>query len=131
MGHTSPISRCRFSVSGDNIASASVDGTVRYLLCKLITYRNYKEIICPDKIFGIDCLNERHFGSLGPSVLREPLSYHVLVHAALKDPTVCLTVLPQRYCPWLSNNFGLLEFNIFKLPRLSDILVPWSITFCQ
>ncbi|KAL6320674.1 hypothetical protein AAG906_008674 [Vitis piasezkii] len=29
LGHTSPISRCRFSVSGDNIASASVDGTVR------------------------------------------------------------------------------------------------------
>ncbi|KAL5746458.1 hypothetical protein ACOSP7_027604 [Xanthoceras sorbifolium] len=29
LGHTSPISRCRFSASGDNIASASVDGTVR------------------------------------------------------------------------------------------------------
>ncbi|GMP85561.1 hypothetical protein CsSME_00038661 [Camellia sinensis var. sinensis] len=27
--HTSPISRCRFSASGNNIASASVDGTVR------------------------------------------------------------------------------------------------------
>lgn len=30
MGHTSPISCSRFSASGDNIASASVDGTVRY-----------------------------------------------------------------------------------------------------
>ncbi|KAK2983615.1 hypothetical protein RJ640_023149, partial [Escallonia rubra] len=30
LGHTSPISRCRFSASGDNIASASVDGTVRW-----------------------------------------------------------------------------------------------------
>ncbi|CAK9176943.1 unnamed protein product [Ilex paraguariensis] len=29
LGHTSPISRCRFSASGDNIASASLDGTVR------------------------------------------------------------------------------------------------------
>ncbi|XP_074380682.1 uncharacterized protein LOC141721601 isoform X3 [Apium graveolens] len=29
LGHTSPISRCRFSASGDNIASASIDGTVR------------------------------------------------------------------------------------------------------
>lgn len=29
LGHTSPISRSRFSASGDNIASASVDGTVR------------------------------------------------------------------------------------------------------
>ncbi|XP_028091598.1 uncharacterized protein LOC114291911 isoform X2 [Camellia sinensis] len=29
--HTCPISRCRFSASGNNIASASVDGTVRYL----------------------------------------------------------------------------------------------------
>lgn len=31
MGHTSPISRCRFSATGDNVASASVDGTVRYV----------------------------------------------------------------------------------------------------
>nr|CAD1843765.1 unnamed protein product [Ananas comosus var. bracteatus] len=29
LGHTSPISRCRFSASGTNIASASVDGAVR------------------------------------------------------------------------------------------------------
>ncbi|KAK6936745.1 WD40 repeat, partial [Dillenia turbinata] len=29
LGHTSPISRSRFSASGNNIASASVDGTVR------------------------------------------------------------------------------------------------------
>eukprot|EP00268_Persea_americana_P066377 TRINITY_DN9011_c0_g1_i8.p1 TRINITY_DN9011_c0_g1~~TRINITY_DN9011_c0_g1_i8.p1 ORF type:complete len:683 (-),score=125.96 TRINITY_DN9011_c0_g1_i8:351-2399(-) len=29
LGHTSPISRCRFSAVGTNIASASVDGTVR------------------------------------------------------------------------------------------------------
>ncbi|ESR35310.1 hypothetical protein CICLE_v10004767mg [Citrus x clementina] len=29
LGHTSPISCCRFSSSGNNIASASVDGTVR------------------------------------------------------------------------------------------------------
>ncbi|KAL5568478.1 hypothetical protein UlMin_025053 [Ulmus minor] len=29
LGHTSPISRCRFSASGNNIASASVVGTVR------------------------------------------------------------------------------------------------------
>ncbi|XP_072987633.1 uncharacterized protein [Typha latifolia] len=29
LGHTSPISRCRFSASGTNIASASTDGTVR------------------------------------------------------------------------------------------------------
>lgn len=28
-GHTSPISRCRFSAGGANIASASIDGTVR------------------------------------------------------------------------------------------------------
>lgn len=30
LGHTSSISRCRFSAFGDNIASASVDGTVRH-----------------------------------------------------------------------------------------------------
>ncbi|XP_010671570.2 uncharacterized protein LOC104888331 [Beta vulgaris subsp. vulgaris] len=29
LGHTSPITRSRFSASGDNIASASLDGTVR------------------------------------------------------------------------------------------------------
>lgn len=29
LGHTSPITRCRFSASGNNIASASKDGTVR------------------------------------------------------------------------------------------------------
>ncbi|XWS50423.1 hypothetical protein CRYUN_Cryun12cG0086500 [Craigia yunnanensis] len=29
LGHTSPITCCRFSASGNNIASASVDGTVR------------------------------------------------------------------------------------------------------
>ncbi|KAI4332382.1 hypothetical protein L6164_017296 [Bauhinia variegata] len=29
LGHTSPISRCRFSASGNNIASASLDKTVR------------------------------------------------------------------------------------------------------
>ncbi|KAG0457346.1 hypothetical protein HPP92_022503 [Vanilla planifolia] len=29
LGHTSPISRCRFSASGTNVASSSVDGTVR------------------------------------------------------------------------------------------------------
>ncbi|KAL0920235.1 hypothetical protein M5K25_009356 [Dendrobium thyrsiflorum] len=29
LGHTNPISRCRFSASGTNVASASVDGTVR------------------------------------------------------------------------------------------------------
>ncbi|XVE64310.1 hypothetical protein DITRI_Ditri07aG0090900 [Diplodiscus trichospermus] len=29
LGHTSPITRCRFSASGNNIASASLDGTVR------------------------------------------------------------------------------------------------------
>ncbi|KAJ4705912.1 WD repeat-containing protein 91-like [Melia azedarach] len=29
LGHTSPISCCRFSATGNNIASASVDGTVR------------------------------------------------------------------------------------------------------
>ncbi|KAL3700992.1 hypothetical protein R1sor_019014 [Riccia sorocarpa] len=28
-GHTSPITRCRFSTAGTNVASASVDGTVR------------------------------------------------------------------------------------------------------
>ncbi|CAN4115481.1 unnamed protein product [Withania somnifera] len=28
LGHTSPISRCRFSATGDNVASASVDGTL-------------------------------------------------------------------------------------------------------
>lgn len=28
-GHTSPIARCRFSAAGTNVASASVDGTVR------------------------------------------------------------------------------------------------------
>ncbi|KAF3639879.1 hypothetical protein FXO38_22398 [Capsicum annuum] len=31
LGHTSPISRCRFSATGDNVASASVDGTVSHL----------------------------------------------------------------------------------------------------
>nr|POE78972.1 wd repeat-containing protein 91 like [Quercus suber] len=29
LGHTIPISQCRFSASGNNIASASIDGTVR------------------------------------------------------------------------------------------------------
>ncbi|KAK8324287.1 hypothetical protein V6Z12_A12G288600 [Gossypium hirsutum] len=32
LGHTSPITRCRFSASGNNIASASVDGTVSEIM---------------------------------------------------------------------------------------------------
>ncbi|KAL0321502.1 UNVERIFIED_CONTAM: WD repeat-containing protein 91 [Sesamum calycinum] len=33
LGHTSPISCSRFSASGDNIASSSIDGTVSLILC--------------------------------------------------------------------------------------------------
>jgi len=35
-GHTSPITRCRYSASGANIASSSTDGTVRWNVLHLV-----------------------------------------------------------------------------------------------
>ncbi|KAG9142364.1 hypothetical protein Leryth_016854 [Lithospermum erythrorhizon] len=62
LGHTSPISRCRFSVSGDNIASASVDGTVRIWTydSSASTSRN-ATIYCGAEIMSLewDCKSDR------------------------------------------------------------------------
>ncbi|KAF2315528.1 hypothetical protein GH714_040015 [Hevea brasiliensis] len=55
LGHASPISRCRFSASGNNIASASVDGTVRIWTydSSIPTSRNVT-IYCGAEIMSLD-----------------------------------------------------------------------------
>ncbi|XP_051138171.1 uncharacterized protein LOC127256293 isoform X2 [Andrographis paniculata] len=62
LGHTSPISRSRFSASGDNIASASVDGTVRIWTydSSAPTSRN-ATIYCGAEIMSLewDCKSDR------------------------------------------------------------------------
>ncbi|KAI3990505.1 hypothetical protein MKX01_022805 [Papaver californicum] len=62
LGHTSPISRCRFSASGNNIASASVDGTVRIWAydSSSPTTRN-ATIYCGSEIMSLDweCKSDR------------------------------------------------------------------------
>lgn len=62
LGHTSPISRCRFSASGTNIASASVDGTVRIWTydSSTPTSRN-ATIYCGAEIMSLDweCRSDR------------------------------------------------------------------------
>ncbi|EFJ19721.1 hypothetical protein SELMODRAFT_418935 [Selaginella moellendorffii] len=54
-GHTSPITRCRFSPTGSNIASASVDGTVRIWTydSSVSTSRN-ATIYCGAEIMSLD-----------------------------------------------------------------------------
>ncbi|XP_020247469.1 WD repeat-containing protein 91 homolog isoform X2 [Asparagus officinalis] len=62
LGHTSPISRCRFSASGMNIASASVDGTVRIWThdSSTPTSRN-ATIFCGAEVMSLDweCRSDR------------------------------------------------------------------------
>ncbi|XP_047166513.1 WD repeat-containing protein 91 homolog [Vigna umbellata] len=62
LGHTSPISRCRFSASGNNIASASLDGTVRIWTYDTSTpvSRN-ATIYCGTEILSLDweCKSDR------------------------------------------------------------------------
>ncbi|KAJ8510764.1 hypothetical protein OPV22_001198 [Ensete ventricosum] len=62
LGHTSRISRCRFSASGMNIASASVDGTVRIWTydSSTPTSRN-ATIYCGAEIMSLDweCRSDR------------------------------------------------------------------------
>ncbi|XP_054789401.1 uncharacterized protein LOC129294952 isoform X5 [Prosopis cineraria] len=62
LGHTSPISRCRFSASGNNIASASLDGTVRIWTYDSSTpvSRN-ATIYCGTEILSLDweCKSDR------------------------------------------------------------------------
>ncbi|KZV36455.1 WD repeat-containing protein 91 [Dorcoceras hygrometricum] len=62
LGHTSPITRCRFSASGDNIASASIDGTVRIWTydSSAPTSRN-ATIYCGAEIMSLewDCKSDR------------------------------------------------------------------------
>ncbi|KAK1392267.1 WD repeat-containing protein 91-like [Heracleum sosnowskyi] len=62
LGHTSPISRCRFSASGDNIASASVDGTVRIWTYDSATpVSRSATIYCGAEIMSLewDCKSDR------------------------------------------------------------------------
>ncbi|KAK1285380.1 hypothetical protein QJS10_CPB20g00598 [Acorus calamus] len=62
LGHTSPISRCRFSAAGTNIASASIDGTVRIWTydSSTPTSRN-ATIYCGAEIMSLDweCKSDR------------------------------------------------------------------------
>ncbi|XP_043716344.1 WD repeat-containing protein 91 homolog isoform X2 [Telopea speciosissima] len=62
LGHTSPISRCRFSATGNNIASASLDGTVRIWTydSSTSTSRN-ATIYCGAEIMSLDweCKSDR------------------------------------------------------------------------
>lgn len=62
LGHTSPISRCRFSASGNNIASASVDGTVRIWTYDSSTPASRNATIyCGSEIMSLewDCKSDR------------------------------------------------------------------------
>ncbi|KAI3518859.1 hypothetical protein L1887_07703 [Cichorium endivia] len=62
LGHTSPISCCRFSTSGDNIASASVDGTVRVWTYDSSTSASRNATIyCGAEIMSLewDCKSDR------------------------------------------------------------------------
>ncbi|PON96927.1 hypothetical protein TorRG33x02_073060, partial [Trema orientale] len=62
LGHTSPISRCRFSASGNNIASASVDGTVRIWTYDSATPASRNATIyCGAEIMSLDweCKSDR------------------------------------------------------------------------
>ncbi|TQD73535.1 hypothetical protein C1H46_040934 [Malus baccata] len=73
LGHTSPISRCRFSASGNNIASASEDGTVRIWTYDSSTPASRNATIyCGAKIMSLDweCKSDRlvrgHVNGLSP-----------------------------------------------------------------
>ncbi|XP_028798768.1 WD repeat-containing protein 91 homolog isoform X5 [Neltuma alba] len=62
LGHTSPISRCRFSASGNNIASASLDGTVRIWTYDSSTPASRNATIyCGTEILSLDweCKSDR------------------------------------------------------------------------
>ncbi|XP_076905541.1 uncharacterized protein LOC143561308 [Bidens hawaiensis] len=62
LGHTSAISCCRFSTSGDNIASASVDGTVRIWTYDSSTSASRNATIyCGAEIMSLewDCKSDR------------------------------------------------------------------------
>ncbi|OMO53291.1 hypothetical protein CCACVL1_28746 [Corchorus capsularis] len=62
LGHTSPITRCRFSASGNNIASASVDGTVRiWTYDSSIPATRNATIYCGAEIMSLDweCKSDR------------------------------------------------------------------------
>ncbi|KAI4378176.1 hypothetical protein MLD38_015696 [Melastoma candidum] len=62
LGHTSPITRCRFSSSGDNIASASMDGTVRIWTYDSSTSASRNATIyCGTEIISLDweCKSDR------------------------------------------------------------------------
>ncbi|KAM7273233.1 hypothetical protein ACFE04_027897 [Oxalis oulophora] len=62
LGHTSPISRCRFSATGNNIASASEDGTVRiWTYDSSIPATRNATIYCGAEIMSLDwdCKSDR------------------------------------------------------------------------
>ncbi|XVF53483.1 hypothetical protein PTKIN_Ptkin05aG0102900 [Pterospermum kingtungense] len=62
LGHTNPITRCRFSASGNNIASASVDGTVRiWTYDSSIAASRNATIYCGAEIMSLDweCKSDR------------------------------------------------------------------------
>ncbi|XP_039044664.1 WD repeat-containing protein 91 homolog isoform X2 [Hibiscus syriacus] len=62
LGHTSSITRCRFSASGNNIASASVDGTVRiWTYDSSIPASRNATIYCGAEIMSLDweCKSDR------------------------------------------------------------------------
>ncbi|KAI6672412.1 hypothetical protein NL676_000318 [Syzygium grande] len=62
LGHTSPITQCRFSASGNNIASASVDGTVRIWTYDSSTSASRNATIyCGAEIMSLDweCKSDR------------------------------------------------------------------------
>ncbi|XP_047322304.1 WD repeat-containing protein 91 homolog isoform X2 [Impatiens glandulifera] len=62
LGHTNPISQCRFSASGNNVASASVDGTVRIWTYDSSTPASRNATIyCGSEIMSLewDCKSDR------------------------------------------------------------------------
>ncbi|CAL5404807.1 unnamed protein product [Camellia sinensis] len=78
--HTSPISRCRFSASGNNIASASVDGTVRIWTYDPSTPASQNATIyCGAEIMSLewDCKSDRL------ALLMEALKHGMLMQREL------------------------------------------------
>ncbi|XP_050253244.1 uncharacterized protein LOC126699456 isoform X2 [Quercus robur] len=80
LGHTSPISWCRFSASGNNMASASIDGTVRIWTYDSSTPASRNATIyCGAEIMSLDweCKSDRL------ALLMEALKHGMLMQREL------------------------------------------------
>ncbi|CAK7324052.1 unnamed protein product [Dovyalis caffra] len=91
LGHTSTISRCRFSASGNNIASASVDGTVRIWTYDSSTPASRNATIyCGAEVMSLDweCKSDRL------ALLMEELKHGMLMQREFVLDLKCSPVEP-------------------------------------